>query len=82
MQLDYCPISDHQCMLDSKLRTFSEDLVELLEGVGAKIILAPVVTGKRVRALDSPVHIIGHMFEERSAIARLKSLEDCADTIK
>src|SRR5580658_5310746 len=45
MQLDYRPIGAYQGMLDTKLCAMREDLIELFEGVCAKVRLAVVVTG-------------------------------------
>jgi hypothetical protein len=58
-----------------------ENLAQLGESALSESLLATIVTGERVGAHHSPVDVVRYPFEERSAVAVFKSLEDLANTL-
>jgi hypothetical protein len=66
-------------MLGVKLRSVRQHLRELFEGVGQKIRLAVIVTGKRMCSLDDPIHVVRHMVKEPFAISRFQVFENLAN---
>ena len=72
-------LDDH--VLGMKLRALRKNLSRLGESTFYERLLREVVTGKRVRPLHSPIHVVGYMVEKGSAVAPLKSLENIANTI-
>ena len=59
-----------------ELRPAWQDLIEPGERMCMKVLLGGVMTGKRVRALDRPVHILGHMRKEPIPATGLQMRED------
>src|SRR5271154_1516668 len=68
-------------ILHMELRAILQNLAQLGESALPEILLATVVTGKGVRAHHDPVDVVSYPFEERSAVAVLKSLKDLANTL-
>src|ERR1700734_3440326 len=81
MELDHCLIVLDEQMLHLKLCALWKNLTQLREGAGDEILLAAVVTGEGVRPHYGPVDVVRYVFEEGSAVAVLKSLEDFANTV-
>jgi|GEM_PF-7085195 len=52
-----------------------------LASASDEVLLAAVVTGEGVRPHYGPVDIVSYLFEEGSAVAVFKSLEDFANTV-
>src|SRR5580698_881630 len=68
-------------MFHLELRTLRKNLTQLGEGAGDEGFLAAVAPCERVGAHHGPVDVVSYMFEEGSAVALLKSLEDFANTL-
>jgi hypothetical protein len=65
-----------------ELRAVWENLAQLGERSLPEGLLATVVTGKWVSAHHYPVDVVSHLFEERSAVAVLKSFKDFTNTFR
>src|SRR6202007_1952133 len=81
MKFDYCLVVLYDQFLHVELRSVWENLAQLGEGALRESLLATIVTGKGVGAHHCPVDVVSYPFEERGAVAVLKSLEDLANTV-
>src|SRR5580692_6454464 len=81
MKLDRRLIITDDQILHVELGALRKNLPQFGECSCYEGLLAKVVTGKRVCPLYNPVHIVGYMLEEGSAVAVFKSLEDIANAI-
>jgi hypothetical protein len=81
MELDcrFIPLDDH--VLRMELRPMRKNLAQLSEGAFNKGLLAEVVASQGMGPHHGPVDVLGYVFEEDSAVAALKSLEDFANSI-
>src|SRR5580692_7549317 len=68
-------------VLHMELRAVLQNLAQLGESALPELLLAAVVTGKGVSAHHDPVDVVSYPFEERSAVAVLKSLKDLTNTL-
>src|SRR5450432_2751167 len=82
MKLDDRLIVLNDDVLGTELGALRKHLTQLGESTFDKGLLAEVVTGKWVRPLHNPIHVVGHMREEGSPVAVLKSLKDFANTFR
>src|SRR5271163_4348930 len=63
-------------MFHMQLRALWQNLCQLFKGMYEELGLAVIVTGKRMRPLDNPVHVVRHMIEEPFAISRFQISEN------
>jgi hypothetical protein len=69
-------------MLQVQLRALRQNLVPFFERVRHKIPLAVIMTGKGMSSLDSPIHIVCNVGEERRSVAGFKVSENIAELLK
>jgi hypothetical protein len=81
MKFHYRLVVFYDQILYMELRAVWENLTQLGEGAISESLLATVVTGEGVGAHHFPVDVVSYPFEERSAFAVLKFLEDLANTV-
>jgi hypothetical protein len=81
MKFNYCLVVLYDQFLHMELRSVWENLAQLGEGALRESLLATIVTGEGVGAHHCPVDVVSYQFEERGAVAVLKSLEDLANTV-
>src|ERR1700677_605509 len=81
MKFDYRLVVLYDQILHMELRAVWENLAQLGEGALPESLLATVATGEGVGAHHCPVDVVSYPFEERSAVAVLKSLKDLANTV-
>jgi hypothetical protein len=63
-------------MFHMQLPALRQNLRQLFKGVYEEVGLAVIVTGKRMRSLDDPVHVVRHMIEEPFVIPRFQISEN------
>src|SRR5580700_3967962 len=68
-------------ILHMELRAVLQNLAQLGESALPEILLAAVVTGKGVSAHHDPVDVVSYPFEERTAVAVLKPLENLTNIL-
>src|SRR6202050_697341 len=81
MKFDYRIVVLNDQILHMKLRALRKDLSQLGESAFDKRSLAKVVSSERMGPFHNPVHVVGHMFEERGAVAVFKPLKDFANPV-
>jgi hypothetical protein len=81
MKLDHRLIILDEQVLHVKLRALRKNLTQLGEGVSDEVLLAAVVSGEGVGPHHGPIDVVSYLFEEGSAVAVLKSLENFANTV-
>src|ERR1700678_3012953 len=72
-------LNDH--VLYMELRALRKDLSQFGKSAFNKGSLATVVSSEGMSPFHNPVHVVGHMLEERGAVAVFKPLKDFANPV-
>jgi hypothetical protein len=78
-ELDNRPVTTDEYMFHMQLGALGQNLLQLFKCMCEELRLAVIVTGKRMRSLNDPVHVHQDMIEEPFTISGFQIFENFAN---